>query len=130
MKKCFLVFTMLFLSLILCLSTYAEQESLALCGGILLCGTDNKLLDLDFQNANILSVFKVLAQESGCNMVIDPSVQGQITIQAKEVPWLQVFTLILKTYSLSCEISKNIIRIVPTEKLDEERGRSWKRNIE
>ncbi|MBF0321302.1 MAG: type IV pilus secretin PilQ, partial [Nitrospirae bacterium] len=83
-------------------------------------GTSNKL-DLDFQNASILSVLKILAQESNCNIVPDPTVQGQITMQVKDTQWNQVVELILKTYGLDCDVSGNIIRIAPIDKLRKEK---------
>ncbi|WP_420263588.1 type IV pilus secretin PilQ [Candidatus Magnetominusculus dajiuhuensis] len=98
-----------------------------LCGKPVPCGTNNKLLSLDFQSAGIVSVFKVLAEESGCNIVVDPTVQGQITMQVKDAPWFQIVDLILKIHSLGCDITGNIIRIAPTKKLDEERDADLKR---
>ncbi|MBF0553830.1 MAG: type IV pilus secretin PilQ [Nitrospirae bacterium] len=98
-----------------------------LCGKPVPCGTNNKLLSLDFQSAGIVSVFKVLAEESGCNLVVDPTVQGQITMQVKDAPWFQIVDLILKIHSLGCDITGNIIRIAPTKKLDDERAEELKR---
>ncbi|MEO5359013.1 MAG: type IV pilus secretin PilQ [Nitrospirota bacterium] len=105
----------------------APEQKGSLCGKTVQCGTNNKLLSLDFQSAGIVSVFKVLAEESGCNIVVDPTVQGQITMQIKEAPWFQIVDLIMKIHSLGCDINGNIIRIAPAIKLAQERDEDLKR---
>ncbi len=112
------------------MTKYVEQVSddqkatVSSCGKSLPCGSQNTLV-LDFQNADIVSVFKLLSQESGCNIVVDSDVKGTTTMQVKDALWYQVMELILKTNSpaLGCDVNGNIIRIATRTTLDNEKKR-------
>jgi hypothetical protein len=57
-----------------------------------------KPISLDFQNADIRSVLRIVADVSGHNLVIDPEVKGKVDITlVKPVPWDQALDVILKT---------------------------------
>jgi type IV pilus secretin PilQ/predicted competence protein len=71
-------------------------------------------ISLDFQNADIVPIFRLLADISGYNFVIDPSVRGSITLKLMNVPWDQALDIILQTFSLGKSIEGNIIWIAPT----------------
>jgi type IV pilus assembly protein PilQ len=72
-----------------------------------------KKISLDFQNADIVPVVRLLADISGYNIVVSPEVKGKLTMKLINVPWDQVLDLILKTFSLGKSIEGNIIRIAP-----------------
>jgi type IV pilus assembly protein PilQ len=72
-----------------------------------------KKLSLDFQDADIVSIFRLLADISGYNIVVSPEVKGKLTMKLIDVPWDQALDLILKTFSLGKSIEGNIIRIAP-----------------
>ena len=59
---------------------------------------DEGLVSLDFQDADIHNVLKVLSFKSGVNIVISPEVAGNVTIQLKDVPWQKALEVILSTY--------------------------------
>ncbi len=73
-----------------------------------------KRISLDFQDADIVPIFRLLADISGYNIVVNPGVSGKITLKLINVPWDQALDLILRTFSLSKVEEGNIIRIVPT----------------
>lgn len=79
-----------------------------------------KKISLDFQDADIVPIFRLLTDVSGYNMVIDPKVEGKITLKLFNVPWDQALDIILKTHSLGMTIEGNIIRILPMEMLERE----------
>ncbi|MGA1843845.1 MAG: type IV pilus secretin PilQ [bacterium] len=71
-----------------------------------------KPISLDFQNADIRSVLRIIADVSGHNLVIDPEVKGKVDITlVKPVPWDQALDVILKTNKLSMKMEGNIIRV-------------------
>lgn len=70
-------------------------------------------ISLDFQNADIVPIFRLLADISGYNFVIDPAVRGNITMKLMNVPWDQALDIILQTFSLGKSIDGNIIWIAP-----------------
>jgi len=78
-------------------------------------------ISLDFQDADIVPIFRLLADVSGYNVVIDPGVKGKITMKLINVPWDQALDLILKTFNLDKEIEGNIIRIAPVSVISRER---------
>ena len=60
--------------------------------------SDNAVVSLDFQDADIKNVLKVLAFKSGLNIVAAPDVTGVVTIQLNDVPWQKALEVILSTY--------------------------------
>jgi type IV pilus assembly protein PilQ len=73
-----------------------------------------KKISLDFQDAEIGPIFRLLADVNGYNLVLDPSVKGKITIKLMNVPWDQALDIILNTFNLSKSIEGNILWIAPT----------------
>ena len=69
-------------------------------------------ISLDFQNADIRSVLRIIADVSEHNLVIDPEVKGKVDITLiKPVPWDQALDVILKTNKLDMKMEGNIIRV-------------------
>ena len=79
-----------------------------------------KPIYLDLKDADLLDIFRLIAEVSGFNVVVDPDVAGRITIRMDEVPWDQALEVILKNQSLGKEIEGNIMRIARNEKLRDE----------
>jgi len=73
-----------------------------------------KKISLDFQDADIIPIFRLLGDISGYNIVVSPAVKGTITLKLVNVPWDQALDIILRTFSLSNIVDGNIMRIVPT----------------
>jgi type IV pilus assembly protein PilQ len=85
-----------------------------------------KRISLDFQDAEIGPIFRLLADVNGYNLVLDPAVKGRITIKLMNVPWDQALDIILNTFNLSKSIEGNILWIAPTNvfaKMAEEKSR-------
>jgi len=72
-----------------------------------------KKISLDFQDADIVPIFRLLADISGKNIVVSPDVKGKLTLKLVNVPWDQALDIILKTFSLGKIEERNIIRIAP-----------------
>jgi type IV pilus assembly protein PilQ len=72
-----------------------------------------KRISLDFQDADIVPIFRLLADISGYNIVVSPEVKGKLTMKLLNVPWDQALDIILKTFSLGKTVENNIIRIAP-----------------
>lgn len=72
-----------------------------------------KKISLDFQDADIVPIVRLLADISGYNIVVSPEVKGKLTMKLINVPWDQALDLILKTFSLGKSVEGNIIRIAP-----------------
>lgn len=72
-----------------------------------------KKISLDFQDAEIGPIFRLLADVNGYNLVLDPTVKGKITIKLMNVPWDQALAIILNTFGLGKSIDGNILWIAP-----------------
>lgn len=72
---------------------------------------------LDFKDADIRNVLKIISYKSGVNIVTTPEVIGNVTIRLVDVPWEKALDVILKTYGFGYEKVGNIITVAPLEKL-------------
>lgn len=77
-------------------------------------------VSLDFKDADIQSVLRVIALKSGVNIVSGPEVAGEITIRLKDVPWEKALQVVLKTYGYVFERDGNIVRVTTIENLEKE----------
>ncbi len=72
-----------------------------------------KKISLDFQDVDIVPIFRLLADISGYNVVVSPEVKGKLTLKLINVPWDQALDIILKTFGLGKSFENNVIRIAP-----------------
>lgn len=76
-----------------------------------------KKISLDFQDIEVRRVLQLLADFTDVNLVAADSVQGQITIRLKDVPWDQALDIILKSKNLDKRRNGNVIWIAPVPEL-------------
>jgi len=76
---------------------------------------------LDFRDADIRNVLRILAYKSGINIVPGPAVTGLVTIQLTDVPWQLALDVILENYGYSYEKKGNIIMVTTIENLMQRR---------
>lgn len=79
---------------------------------------------LDFKDADINNVLRILALKSGVNIVAGKEVQGTVTIRLTDVPWEKALDVILRTYGFAYEREGNIIRVTTLESLEREELRT------
>ncbi|MBN2242197.1 MAG: type IV pilus secretin PilQ, partial [Acidobacteria bacterium] len=79
-----------------------------------------QLLTLDFVELPLVDFFRVMSEEAGINIVLDPKVKGNISIKVESLPWDQIFDMVLVNYSLDKQIEGNLIRIAHKSTLQEE----------
>ena len=70
-----------------------------------------KRISLDFQDADISSVLRLIADVSGLNMVVGEAVKARVTLKLLNVPWDQALDLILKLNNLGQIREGNILWI-------------------
>jgi type IV pilus assembly protein PilQ len=75
---------------------------------------------LDFKDADITNVLRILSYKSGINIVAGKDVTGPVTIRLTDVPWDKALDVILRTYGYTYEREGNIIRVTTTENLAKE----------
>jgi type IV pilus assembly protein PilQ len=78
-------------------------------------------LSMDFKDADINNLLRIIAEVSGMNVVAGDDVKGRVTVRLVNVEWQQALDVILKINNLGYEIDGNIIRVAPLSKLEAER---------
>jgi type IV pilus assembly protein PilQ len=86
-------------------------------------------VSLDFEDANIKNVFRLLSEVSGVNIVAGEDVKGSVTIHIKNVPWDQALETILETNGLGLKRTANVISIFPLEKIKKAEEERLKEDI-
>ena len=77
-------------------------------------------ISLDFKDGDLQDIFRLFADISGLNVVVNPGVSGKVTLKLTEVPWDQALDLILKTNGLGYTLEDNVIRIAKLADLQKE----------
>ncbi|PKN75543.1 MAG: hypothetical protein CVU52_05955, partial [Deltaproteobacteria bacterium HGW-Deltaproteobacteria-10] len=78
-------------------------------------GTD-RVIDLDFQDADIKSVLRLMAESGNVSIVSSEDVKGSITLSMKNVPWKQALDTILDLNSLNKRQTGHIITITTLDR--------------
>ncbi len=94
--------------------------------GSLLTDLDTKIytgrrISLEFQDADVDDILRLLADVSKLNIVTGDDVKGKLTLKLIDVPWDQALDIALATLGLDKIQHGNIIRVAPSEKLRRER---------
>ena len=84
-------------------------------------GGSGRLLSMDFKDADVVNLLRILAAESGKNIVAGEDVKGKVSISLRNVTWDQALETILEVKGLQKIEKGNVIRIVSTEQLTKER---------
>ncbi|MFA4916532.1 MAG: secretin and TonB N-terminal domain-containing protein [Syntrophales bacterium] len=85
-------------------------------------------VSLDFQDAQIKSVFRLLSELGGVGIVSGEEVKGNVTVNMKNVPWDQALDTILTIQGLGKRLEGNIVTVMPLERMRKEEAE--KRSIE
>ena len=70
-------------------------------------------ITLDFYKTDIHNVFRLFAEISGKNIIVDDRVKGDLTLALKEVPWDLALDIILDVKKLKKEEKHNTYIILP-----------------
>lgn len=78
-------------------------------------------ISLDFKDADIKNVFRLLAEVSGLNIVVTNDVNRRVTLRLVEVPWDQAMDLLISTNGLDKEQIGNVVRVSTASTLKSEK---------
>lgn len=79
-----------------------------------------KRISLDFVDADIHSIFRLISHVSRLNIVASDDVQGKVTVRMIDVPWDQALAAVLQAKGLGSQQFGNIIRVAPIETIKSE----------
>lgn len=74
-------------------------------------------LSLNFQNIEVRSVLQVIADFTGFNIITSDTVNGNLTLRLKDVPWDQAMDIIMESKGLAMRKTGNVIWVAPSEEL-------------
>jgi type IV pilus assembly protein PilQ len=83
-------------------------------------------ISLDFQDVDLRAVLRTFSEISGLNIVIDPTIQGTVNVNLRDVPWDQALDIILKANRLGYVVDGTVIRIAPLSVLADEEAQRRK----
>jgi type IV pilus assembly protein PilQ len=78
-------------------------------------------ISLDFQNADINDILRLIAEVSGLNIISGPDVKGTVTTRMVDVPWDQALDVVLRINGLDQDRADNIVRVAPVDRFITER---------
>ena len=70
-------------------------------------------ISLSLRDAPLPEVLRTFAKLAGVNLVLDPRVQGSVTVELVDVPWDQALAVILKTHGMAAEIDGRVWLVTP-----------------
>lgn len=70
-------------------------------------------MTMDFVNADVTNVLRLIGEVSNLNIVWGPEVRGTVSMRLKDVPWDMALDLILENNKLGKKQSANVIWIAP-----------------
>ncbi|MGA2780682.1 MAG: secretin and TonB N-terminal domain-containing protein [Smithella sp.] len=76
----------------------------------------NRIISIDFQDADIRSVLRLMAEYGDISIVSSDEVKGNVTLSMKNVPWDQALDTILEVNSLTKKQTDNIITVTTLER--------------
>jgi len=80
-------------------------------------GYNGEKLSLNFQNIDVRALLQVIADFTNFNVIVSDTVQGNLTLRLKDVPWDQALDIILQAKSLGMRRNGNVIQIAPKDEL-------------
>jgi len=82
--------------------------------------SQDKLISMDFKDADIHNLLRILAEFSGVNIVAGEDVKGKVTVRLNNVPWDQALDAVVKGAGMAYVREGNIVRVGKLENLSKE----------
>jgi type IV pilus assembly protein PilQ len=82
----------------------------------------DKLVSLDFQDADIKSVLRLMAEYGNMSIVSGDDVKGNVTLTMKNVPWEQALDTILDVNGLAKKKIGDVISVMTLDKKKKDEG--------
>lgn len=91
-------------------------------------GFRGERLSLNFQNIDIRSLLQVFADFTNLNIITSESVQGNLTLRLKDVPWDQALQIVLDAKGLASRRNGNVLWVAPKAELATRKSSSSNRS--
>ena len=77
-------------------------------------------ISVNLKDVDLRDFFRLIHEISGLNVVVDPSVKGNLTIVLDDVPWDQALDIVLKNNDLDKQLDGNVLRVATKDTLRKE----------
>jgi len=74
-------------------------------------------ISMDFKDADLANVFRIIAEVSNLNIITSDDVKGKVTVRLVNVPWDQALDIVLRAKGLGATMEGNVLRIAPLSAL-------------
>ena len=79
-----------------------------------------EIATFDFRDLDLQDFFRLIGDISGLNVVLDPAVNGTVTLLLRAVPWDQALDVVLRNNNLGYELEGNVLRVATRATLQAE----------
>ncbi|MEA2014943.1 MAG: secretin and TonB N-terminal domain-containing protein [Thermodesulfobacteriota bacterium] len=86
-------------------------------------------ITLDLQDDDITSIFRLISEISGLNIVAGPDVKSRVSVHMKDVPWDQALETILEINALGKKQTGNVVIVLPLEQLKKAEEERQKKDV-
>lgn len=94
----------------------AEKEAQTLLSAGTTRRYTDRIISLDFQDADIKSVLRLMSEYGNLNIISGDDVKGKVTVSMKNVPWTQALDAILEIHGLSKKETGSVISVMTLER--------------
>jgi type IV pilus assembly protein PilQ len=77
-------------------------------------------ISVNLKDVDLRDFFRLIHEISGLNVVVDPSVKGNLTIVLDDVPWDQALDIVLRNNDLEKQLDGNVLRVATKETVKKE----------
>ncbi len=77
-------------------------------------------ISVNLKDVDLKDFFRLIHEISGLNIIVDPNVNGTVTMVLIDVPWDQALDIVLKNNGLGSSLEGNVLRIATIKTLKDE----------
>lgn len=77
-------------------------------------------VSLDFRDADLRDVLRVLSEVSGLDFILQPGVSGRVSLRLNEIPWDRALELVLRSQRLGHVLEAGVLRVGSSADLTDE----------
>lgn len=77
-------------------------------------------ISVNLKDVDLRDFFRMVHEISGLNVVLDPKVNGSLTMVLDDVPWDQALAIVMRNNGLDCQLDGNVLRIATLATMKQE----------
>ncbi len=77
-------------------------------------------ISINVKDVDLKDFFRLIQEISGLNVILDPGVNGRLTMTLNDVPWDQALDIVLRNFQLDYQLQGNVMRITTIDQVARE----------